>query len=62
MDEDAMDDPYIKSADNFNVEASTAPLPEEPTPTLTTTEKISTEVSTAPLTAELTPTPTTTEK
>ena len=42
-DEDAMDDSYIEPADKFTAEALTAPLPVEPTPTLTTNEKISTE-------------------
>ena len=62
MDKVAMDAYYFESADNFTVEASTAPLPAEPTPTLTKTEKRSTEASMAPLPAEPTPTPTTTEK
>ena len=53
-----MDAYYIKSADNFTAESSTAPLPKEPTPTLTTTGKRSTEASTAPLPAEPKPTPT----
>ena len=57
-----MDASYIECADKFTAEASTALLPAEPTPTLTTTEKRSTEVSTAPLPAEPTPTPTTAEK
>ena len=51
MDEGAMDASYIESTDNFTAEASTAPLPTEPTPTLTTTEKRSTEASTATLPA-----------
>ena len=62
MDEDDMDASYIESTDNFTAEALTAPLPAEPTPTLTTTEKTITEASTAPLPAEPTPTQTTTEK
>ena len=56
MDEDAMDASYIKYSDNFTAEAPTAPLPAEPTPTLTTTGKTITEASTAPLPAEPTPT------
>ena len=62
MEEDAMDAYYIESADNFTAKSSAAPLPAEPTPTLTTTEKISTEASPASLPAEPTPTPTTTKK
>ena len=62
MDEDAMDSYFIESSDNFTVEASIAPLPAKPNPTLTTTEKRSTEASTSPLPPEPTPTLTTTEK
>ena len=60
INEDAMYASYIKYADKFTAEASTAPLPAEPTQTLTTTEKRSTKASTAPLPEEPTSNTTTT--